>query len=386
MASLHKSPPSNGSGGTIRSSTPLGAGTVALDAMGGDRAPDVVVQGAFEAASGGCSVVLVGPQDVVASTLATVERQKGKALSELPGSLILEHAPEVVDMGEEPLRAIRRKRNSSVVVAAALAAEGRAQAMVSAGSTGAAVAAAVYKMGRIPGIRRPGIATVIPFPNHPIVLIDSGANAECTPRHLVDFAVMGALFSSAVFGHKRPRVGLLNIGSEEVKGAALHRKAHSALKFTGSGVLAEILEFVGNVEGFDLPHGAADVVVTDGFTGNVVLKLSEGLARSLIGEIVSSIAAKTSADARDQAIRALLELRQEVNADGMGGACLLGVNSLAVMAHGSSTAESIARAVKFASSETALRLQKSIAASVERLSSLLDEDLEGESVAETPSF
>lgn len=372
---------------------------VALDGMGGDHAPQATVEGALKAATEGAVVIITGPEDEITRHLESCASSLGidrDVLARLTlgvtgvagptrapqsseigqpsggisdpgalGSITIEHAPEVVEMGEEPARALRSKPRSSIAVACSLVAEGRAAAVVSAGSTGAAVAGAVLRFGRIEGISRPAIATVIPFPAHPIVLIDSGANAECKPEHLVQFAFMGAVFAETALGYSPARVGLLNIGGEESKGASLHKRAFDLLRSAASASQCPF-EFVGNVEGYDLPHAAADVVVTDGFTGNVVLKLSEGLARSLIQEIVGAISAKTSGETQVQAVGALLDLRKRVNADGMGGACLLGVNSLAVIAHGSSNSDSIAKAVLFASTEKAGGIQQRIAQAVSR--------------------
>lgn len=354
------------------------AGPVALDAMGGDYAPQATVAAAIEVAESGIDVILVGPEEILLEELdrssadGSRRGRDGVASRHVrgnkpQGSLSIVHAPEVVSMGDDPLSAVRRKRRSSVAVAAELAASGEAVGMVSAGSTGAAVAASVFKMGRLAGIQRPGIATVIPFPKRPLVLIDSGANVECDASHLLDFAVMGALYSSAVFGLEKPRVGLLNIGSEDAKGAAVHRRAYRVLAEAAKGPFADTFEFFGNVEGHDLPEATVDVAVTDGFTGNVVLKLCEGLARALIAEIVTSITRHTEGESQRGAIQALLDLRSSVNADGAGGACLLGVGSLAVIAHGSAKAESVAKALRFAASERAAEMQSRIATALEEL-------------------
>ncbi len=336
-----------------------GSTPVALDGMGGDRAPLATVDGALKAASEGASVILTGPARRLEALVEERAAALGADLSALPGAIRVIDAPDTVSMSDEPARAVRAKPRSSIAVACSLVAEGEAGAVVSAGSTGAAVAGAVLKFGRLKGILRPGIATVIPFPAHPIVLIDSGANAECRPEHLLQFALMGSVFVKTAFGRELPRVGLLNIGEEEAKGASLHREAHARLRSV-SQEDGTPFEFVGNVEGHDLPHAAADVVVTDGFTGNVVLKLAEGLARSLIQEVVGAVAARTEGEAQRAAVGALLELRSRVNADGLGGACLLGVRSLAVIAHGSSNADSVAKAVLFAGSDKASRIQTGI--------------------------
>jgi glycerol-3-phosphate acyltransferase PlsX len=340
-----------------------GRSPVALDGMGGDRAPQVTIEGALKAAAQGAHIIVTGPAGELRSSMEAQSKSLGIDLGACTGSIEIVDAPEVVTMDDEPAKAVRSRPASSIAVACSLVTEGAATALVSAGSTGAAVAGAVLKFGRIRGIARPGIATVIPFPAHPIVLIDSGANAECQPQHFVDFALMGAVFADTALGRHPARVGLLNIGAEEGKGAALHREAFRLIKAAAS-TGAYPFEFVGNVEGYDLPHAAADVVVTDGFTGNVVLKLSEGIARSLIQEIVGAISAKTSGDVQREAVGALLDLRQRVNADGMGGACLLGVRSVAVIAHGSSNGDSICKAILFAGSDKASLVQRHITAAM----------------------
>lgn len=336
-----------------------GRAPVALDGMGGDRAPQATVEGALKAAAEGAAVLVTGPESDLRAALLREAEKLDVDLDSLPGSIELVDAPEVVGMDDEPARAVRSRPRSSIAVACSLVAKGRAVAVVSAGSTGAAVSGAVLKFGRIKGIARPGIATVIPFPAHPIVLIDSGATTECHPVNLLQFAMMGSLFAETALDRRPARVGLLNIGEEEGKGAALHKEAFSLLKSAAADG-ARPFEFVGNVEGHDLPHAAADVVVTDGFTGNVVLKLSEGIARSLIQEIVGAIASKTTGEVQREAVGALYDLRRRVNADGMGGACLLGVRSIAVIAHGSSNADSICKALLFAGSEKASAVQRRI--------------------------
>lgn len=332
---------------------------VALDGMGGDQAPQATVEGALKAAAQGARLFVTGPYSELRAALRAQSQRLGIDPGSVPGSIEIVDAPDVVGVDDEPVRAVRSKPRSSIAIACSLVADGKARAFVSAGSTGAAVAGAVLRFGRVRGIARPGIATVVPFPAHPVVLIDSGANAECRPEHLLDFAIMGSLFAATALGREVVRVGLLNIGEEESKGAAMHREAFALLK-SAAGSQGRPFEFVGNVEGYDLPHAAADVVVTDGFTGNVVLKLAEGIARSLIQEILGAIASKTSGDSQREAIGALLDLRSKVNADGMGGACLLGVRSLAVIAHGSSSADSICRAVLFAGGEKASAVQRRI--------------------------
>lgn len=338
-------------------------GPVALDAMGGDKAPQAAIEGAVAAHRHGCRVLLVGDEGVLTEEL----RRIGEAPL-LDDGLELIHAPEVIGMAENPMGAIRAKRGASVSVCAELVASGRCSGMVSAGSTGAAVAAAVLKMGRIKGVERPGIATLIPFPNHPVVLIDSGASPECKASHLGQFGVMGALFARHALKIAEPRVGLLNIGEEVGKGAALHKEAH-ALLATRAGRLEQInaligtseddttfYRFVGNVEGYHMPMGAADVVVTDGFTGNVVLKLAEGTARAVIYELLAVLSEGRDSRAMEELAQDFAEVKRRLNPDGAGGAYLLGVEGNCVIAHGAADARAIQYAIEFASDPAAAGL------------------------------
>ena len=232
---------------------------IALDAMGGDRAPGDILAGAHAAAAAGLPVVLVGPADL-----------------EGTGDLPLIVASEVIAMDEDPAGGVRRKKDSTLVRAAEAVRDGKACAMVSAGNTGATMASALLRMGRIRGVNRPAIATPIPVPGHlPNIMLDAGANAEVQPEWLVQFAQMGSIYSRSRFGIATPKVGLLSIGEEPGKGDTLRKEAYELLS-AASGI-----EFVGNVEGRDLMKKTADVIVTDGFTGNVALKTSEGLARMM---------------------------------------------------------------------------------------------------------
>lgn len=338
-------------------------GPVALDAMGGDKAPQAAIEGAVAAHRQGCRVILVGDEGILTEEL----RRIGEAPL-LDDGLELIHAPEVIGMGENPAGAIRAKRGASVSVCAELVASGRCSGMVSAGSTGAAVAAAVLKMGRIKGVERPGIATLITFPNHPVVLIDSGANPECKATHLGQFGVMGALFARHALKIAEPRVGLLNIGEEAAKGAALHKEAHALLAkragrleeidavIDASGSEATFYRFVGNVEGYHMPMGAADVVVTDGFTGNVVLKLAEGTARAVIYELLAVLSEGRDSRAMEELAKDFAEVKRRLNPEGAGGAYLLGVEGNCVIAHGAADARAIQYAIEFASDPAAAGL------------------------------
>lgn len=306
---------------------------IALDGMGGDRAPEAPVRAARLVAGEGVGVLLTGDEAVLRPE---VERLGGA----LPGLEVV-HAPEAISPHEDGARAVRAKPGSSVAVACRLAGEGRAQGAVSAGHTGAMLAAATLHMRRAPGVLRPGIAVVVPSASGPVVLIDAGANAEARPEHLRQFGHMGRLFSRDVLGVASPRVGLLSIGEEEGKGSELVRAAHALLR--------DMPGFVGNIEGRDIPGGAADVVVTDGFTGNVVLKLYEGAAAYLLGEVRAAVASTPVSRLGGMLARpALRRMRRRIDPNAHGGAHLLGVRGLAVIGHGNATAEGIANAVRMA--------------------------------------
>lgn len=301
---------------------------IALDAMGGDRAPFETVAGAIAAAGRGVEVALVGDEAKLRRTLA-----------ESDADLPIVHAPEFIEMGEDPVRAIREKRRSSVAVAARLVKEGEAAGMVSAGSTGAALAAASLIMGRIPKVHRPAIATIIPVPDNPIVLLDSGANPECRPEHLAQFGIMGATLAEIYLGLERPRVGLVSIGEERGKGRELERKAY--------GLLEEApIHFIGQVEGRDLATRRADVFVTDGFTGNVILKTGEGTAQFVL-ELIGRALLDDSTDGTDLGPK-IRELSQYLDYESTGGGHLVGIDGVVVIAHGASSRVAVANALAMA--------------------------------------
>jgi glycerol-3-phosphate acyltransferase PlsX len=308
---------------------------VAVDAMGGDRAPAEIVTGARQAAQElGIPVLLVGDPAYL------------RTLAPQPGVEILA-ASEVIGMDEDPGRAVRVKRDSSLVRCAEAVREGRACAMVSAGNTGAAMASALLRMGRLPGVSRPAIATVIPVPGStPTILIDSGANVDCTPPMLVQFAQMGWALATERFGIREPRVGLLSIGEEATKGNALVKEAHVLLE---GGAAGPDVHFIGNVEGRDVMSDRVDVVVTDGFTGNVVLKTLEGGVKAVVGGVLSALTADAEIkEAAKAVLPALTPLANELDPDTYGGAVLLGVEGVCVISHGSSGARAILNAVKVA--------------------------------------
>jgi len=301
---------------------------VAVDAMGGDRAPGEIVAGARAAAELGIDVVLVGPPEQLEDT----------------GDLEIIPASEVISMDEDVGQAVRRKKDSSLMRAAEAVRDGKALAMVSAGNTGAAMGSALLRMGRLKGVIRPAIATPIPnLVSHPTVLLDAGANAECTAAMLVQFAQMGSAYSSARYGTTEPTVALLSIGEESSKGSPLVKETHEALKTTTG------FRFTGNVEGRDLLHGVADVVVTDGFTGNVTLKTLEGSLRFFMDALIGVIGADDETKkAGDVLLPHLAPLAETFDPEGVGGAMLLGVDGVCVISHGSSSARAIVSAVRVA--------------------------------------
>jgi glycerol-3-phosphate acyltransferase PlsX len=308
---------------------------IALDAMGGDKAPDEIVAGAHRAvAELGVPVALVGPPEV---------------LGPLAGDLEIIPASEVIPMSADPGSSVRRMKDSSLVRAAEAVRDGRASAMISAGNTGATMASALLRMGRIKGVSRPAIATPIPVPGHgPTVLLDAGANAECQPEWLLQFAQMGAVFARDRYGIEQPRVGLLSIGEEASKGTSLVKDTHALLSASDALTAAGAV-FVGNVEGRDVMTPDVDVVVTDGFTGNVVLKTLEGGMRTLVAAILGAFGTSPETQAAgDVLLPALLPLYATLDPDNTGGAMLLGVDGLCLISHGSSSATAVVNAVRVA--------------------------------------
>jgi glycerol-3-phosphate acyltransferase PlsX len=298
---------------------------VAVDAVGGDKAPGEIVAGAREAADTlGVPILLVGPPERVGDTLG----------------LELLACTEVIEMKDDPGASVRRKKDSSLVRAAEAVRDGRASAMVSAGNTGATMASALLRMGRIKGVNRPAIATPIPVPGStPTVLLDAGANAEVQAEWLVQFAQMGSAFARARYGMAEPRVGLLSIGEEDSKGTTLVKETNALLRDTPG------VRFMGNVEGRDLMTDDVDVVVTDGFTGNVALKTAEGVLRFIQRALLGVL---TEADVFDQVWPVLEPLVLDLDPDSHGGAMLLGVDGVCIISHGSSSARAIVNAVRVA--------------------------------------
>ena len=306
---------------------------IAVDAMGGDHAPDAIVAGARSAAASGTPVVLVGPANLA-------ERVD---IGDLP--LIV--ATEVIRMDEDGGKAVRRKKDSTLVRAAEAVRDGEASAMISAGNTGATMASALLRMGRITGVKRPAIATIIPVPGGaPTVLLDAGANAEVQPELLVQFAQMGSIFSRHRFGVDSPRIGLLSIGEEPGKGDSLRKETYPLLV---EAAAAGALDFIGNVEGRDVMSDTADVIVTDGFTGNVVLKTLEGGLKSIVGALLAAFGSDPSYGPHAEALMpALLPLYEMLDPETYGGAMLLGVDGVCIISHGSSSQRAIVNAISVA--------------------------------------
>jgi glycerol-3-phosphate acyltransferase PlsX len=297
---------------------------IAVDAMGGDRGPAEIVAGALEARRDGIELVLFG-----AAGLET-------------HGLELRETTEQIGMHEKPTEAVRAKPGSSLVASVRAVAAGEADAVVSAGNTGAMLAAGLLELRRLPGVMRPAIAVPIPSRRGPSVLIDAGANADARPEHLLQFATMGAVFAEEILGIANPEVRLLSIGEEPEKGNQLTLEAHALL-------VASDLNFAGNAEGRDVLAGAADVVVTDGFTGNVALKAVEGTIRTLLEALREEITATTTGKLGGLLIRpAARRLRHRLDPDTYGGAYLLGLRGLAVIAHGNSSRTAIANAIRLA--------------------------------------
>jgi phosphate acyltransferase len=309
---------------------------IAVDAMGGDYAPDEIVLGAIEAAREyQCDIILVGDQDRIQKLI------DANGANDLPLSIY--PASEIIEMHEHPSIAIRKKKDASVVVATRLVKEGKADIVISAGSTGAAVAAALLGLGRIPGIERPTIATPMPNLTGTTILLDSGANVDSKPKHLLQNAIMGAVYAATILGIPNPRVGLLNIGEEETKGNELVLDTYPLLKQAP-------INFIGNVEGRDIPKGTVDVVVCDGFVGNVVLKLSEGLASAIMTLMKKEIEAQGffTKMAAALVLPALRGLRKKLDYAEYGGAPLLGVDGGFIISHGSSKAKAIKNSIRVA--------------------------------------
>lgn len=311
---------------------------IAVDAMGGDHAPDAIVAGAVVASRElSPQILLVGPRARMEAELA---RHRGRS------DIAVVDAPEVIEMHESPGMALRRKRGASIVVAMELLRAGQADAVVTAGHTGAAMGAALLGVGRIPGVDRPAIAAVLPtVGTHPTILLDVGANVDCRPRHLQQFALMGTVYANRVLGIPNPRVGVLSNGSEEGKGNDLTISTSMLLRQSPG------LNFVGNVEARDIFAGVADVIVCDGFVGNIALKVGEGLAlaiRNIVKDELRGLRGRLLRLYLAPLVGKVLQLYRRIDYREYGGAPLLGINGVCIIAHGSSNARAIRNAIRAA--------------------------------------
>jgi glycerol-3-phosphate acyltransferase PlsX len=312
---------------------------IAVDAMGGDNAPGVVVEGAVEACTElGLSVLLVGDEGKIAAEL---EKFKGKnCVSD--GRITVKHASEAVGMHEHPLNAARRKKDSSLRVCFDAVKAGEAGSVVTAGNSGAALATAIFVLKRLKGVARPAIAVRVPTMKRPAVLLDVGGNVDCSPKHLVQFAIMGDIYAKDVLNEERPKIGLLSNAEEEGKGNELTRETHELLKKTS-------LNYIGHVEGRDIFHGDVDVVVTDGFVGNVALKLTEGLAVALSEMLKTEIKVSLPAKLGYLLARgAFQKIKKRLDYAEYGGAPLLGIDGICMISHGGSCAKAIKNAIRVA--------------------------------------
>ncbi len=324
---------------------------IALDAMGGDYAPAVNVEGAIEAViEHGFEVILVGNQEILKGELEA---------KNYPRPLIsIRHSSEVAGMDESTITALRKKKDSSIRVAVNLVKSGEADAVVSAGHSGVAMATALFVLGALPGVARPAIAATMPTLKGPFILIDAGANVDSKPLHLLQFALMGDAYVKAIFQREDPRVGLLGIGEEDIKGNELTKETFKLLKESD-------INFIGNIEGKDVFTGIADVVVCDGFIGNITLKISEGLADVITKMLKREIADKTTGRLGYLFLKsALRNFRKKTDYAEYGGAPLLGINGTCIIGHGRSTAKAIKNALRLASEFSSKRVAEMIAGEI----------------------
>ncbi len=336
---------------------------IAVDVMGGDFGCEVVLEGirlALQHHDAIQTVFLVGQRDCIERALEHAHFQDRR--------VEILHASEVLSMDDRPVAAVRRKKDCSVVRAVDLVKAGKADAMISPGNTGGIVAAATLKLGTLPGIERPGIATVIPAPENEFVLLDSGANIECKPVHLVQYAVMGHVYSREILGHKKPRVGILSVGTEAIKGNELTLEAFRLCEKIP-------IHFIGNVEGHDLFRNRVDVVVCDGFVGNVVLKTCESLAKGMLTwlkqELMKNFKRQLGALLARNAFRAIT---RRMDPDGYGGAPLLGLNGNVMKAHGSARERAIMNAIRMTSETIQHRINRQITEEIATAMDCLNRD------------
>jgi len=329
---------------------------IALDVMGGDLGPSEVVAGAVQAAREfGCGGILVGPEPTIRDELAKHD------VSGL--DLTIEHTDEVIRMDEHPAEAVRSRPRNTLTLCMQMIRDGRAVGMASAGNSGAVVAAALLTLKRIPGVVRPGLSTVLPTATgKPTLLLDIGATTDCKPNYLAQFAVMGSAYMKGAFGIESPKVGLLANGEEETKGDLLVQAAHVLIRnMANQGAI----NFFGNVEGRDIPAGTVDVIVCDGFVGNVALKLSEGLSRMLLGTIRNEIYANPIRQVGGLILKGAFDnVRAKLDYEEYGGAPLLGVQGVVIIGHGSSHAKAIKNAIRVARQAADQQLPQRIAEGV----------------------
>lgn len=331
---------------------------IAIDAMGGDFAPREIVKGAVEAArglSGIETLFLVGDEAAIKAELARH--------GETPACIEIRHASQIVEMGESPALALRRKKDSSILRAVNLVKEGEAGAVFSAGSTGAAVAASTLRLRTLEGVDRPAIATVLPSLKNPFVLLDAGATTDCTATMLVEFAAMGGIYSKKILKVENPTVGLLSVGEEESKGSKFTKEAFQLLEKSN-------LNFIGNVESHDLFEGKVDVAVCDGFVGNVVLKTSESVSHAMgqwFKEALSSTPIRKFGAGILKASGAFREIKERVDPEAYGGAPLLGVKGVCIIGHGSSSSYAVYNAIRVASTAIEQQLNHLIEEEINRI-------------------
>lgn len=321
---------------------------IALDAMGGDHAPSAIAEGAIEVINEleDTVLVLVGDEPAIMKELGGRKFDRSR--------IEIRHASEVIGMGESALSAIRKKKDSSIRRAVEMVKAGEAEAVVSAGHSGVAMALSLIILGKASGVERPAIAAIMPAYKKPFVLLDAGANVDCSPVNLLQFALMGNSYAKLIFGRPEPRVGLLSIGEEAGKGNELTKEAFKLLKESK-------LNFIGNIEGKDIFTGDADVVVCDGFVGNIVLKTSEGLAETIVKMLKREVAGIAMGRMAYLFIRgALKNFKRQTDYDEYGGAPLLGINGACIISHGRSTSKAIKNAVKVASEFARKRVQEVI--------------------------
>jgi glycerol-3-phosphate acyltransferase PlsX len=326
---------------------------IAVDAMGGDYAPDEVVKGSARAAQQGIEVILVGDKDQLEPLWAEAGR---------PHRLTIHHAPEVIMMDDHPVEAVRKKRQSSLVQTIELVKKGEAEGAVSAGNTGAVMAAALLLLGRLPGVLRPAITSPMPTRKGNAIILDAGANVDCRPQHLAQFAIMGSLYASTVLGIASPKVALLSIGEEESKGCELTLAAHALIKEAGA------INYIGNIEGRDVSAGRADVIICDGFVGNIVLKFAEGIAEALFAQLKEEMGRNLRGTLGGWLLRPhLRSVLKRLDYTEYGGAPLLGVNGTCIIAHGRSNAKAILNAIRVCAQAVETSLTEKIRVQVQEM-------------------